>query len=58
MKLTHDELDQLARILVRYTIGFGLIEILLSDEKIQDLVVNAPLGVTPISIIHAVLGSR
>jgi len=56
MKLTHDELDQLARILVRYTIGFGLIEILLSDEKIQDLVVNAPLGVTPISIIHADYG--
>src|SRR3989344_6648896 len=56
MKLTHDELDQLARIFVRYTIGFGLIEILLSDEKIQDLVVNAPLGSNTISIIHADYG--
>ena len=51
--LDYAELDKLAKILIRYTIGFGLIEILLSDPKIQDIVVNAPIGVSPISIIHA-----
>ena len=56
IKLSYDELEELANILVRYTIGFGLVEILLSDEKIQDLVVNAPLGTSPISIIHAEYG--
>ncbi len=56
IQLKKDELELLARILVRYTIGFGMIEILLSDEKIQDLVVNSPLGVGPISIIHADYG--
>jgi len=56
IKLSNDELAQLATILVRYTIGFGLIEIILSDEKIQDLVVNSPLGANPISIIHADYG--
>lgn len=56
IKLSYDEFEELARILVRYTIGFGLVEILLADDKIQDLVVNAPLGTTPISIIHADYG--
>jgi len=56
LKLSYKEIEELARILVRYTIGFGLIEILLSDPNIQDLVVNAPLGQTPISIIHGDFG--
>jgi len=56
IKLSYEELEELANILVRYTIGFGLVEILLSDEKIQDLVVNAPMGASPISIIHADYG--
>lgn len=52
LELSYDEIEELAKILVRYTIGFGAVEILLSDKKIQDIVVNAPLGVSPISIIH------
>ncbi|MGC8940956.1 MAG: ATPase, T2SS/T4P/T4SS family [Candidatus Nanoarchaeia archaeon] len=53
---SYKEFEELAQILVRYTIGFGLIEIILSDPNIQDLVVNAPLGRTPISIIHGDFG--
>ncbi len=53
LNLSYDEIEELAKILVRYTIGFGAIEILLSDKNIQDIVVNAPLGVSPISIIHS-----
>ena len=56
IELDYAEIEELAKILVRYTIGFGLIEILLSDKKIQDIVVNAPLGVNPISVIHADYG--
>ncbi len=44
--------DELALILVRYTVGFGLIEILLSDDKIQDITLNAPVGGSPIYIVH------
>ncbi len=47
------ELDQLAKILVRYTVGFGLIEVLLQDEKVQDITVNSPPGLSPIFIVHA-----
>jgi archaeal flagellar protein FlaI len=45
-------MDKLARILVRYTIGFGLIEVLLQDEKVQDISVNSPLGQIPVYIVH------
>jgi len=56
MKLKYKEIEELARILLRYTLGFGLAEIVLSDPNVQDLVVNAPLGTGPISIIHAEFG--
>jgi type IV secretory pathway ATPase VirB11/archaellum biosynthesis ATPase len=50
--LSHRELNKLAKILVRYTIGFGLIEILLLDSRIQDIVLNAPIAQNPIFIRH------
>ena len=52
IKLTFRQLNKLARILVRHTIGFGLLEILLSDEKNQDVIVNSPPGLVPIFIRH------
>lgn len=51
-KISFEEIEELARILVRYTVGFGLIEILLRDPKIQDISINGPIGQTPIYIIH------
>ena len=50
--LSHRDLNKLARILVRYTIGFGLIEILLADSRLQDIVVNAPIALTPVFVRH------
>lgn len=50
------EVDELAEILVRYTVGFGLIEVLLQDPKIQDITINSPMGVTPMFIVHADYG--
>jgi type IV secretory pathway ATPase VirB11/archaellum biosynthesis ATPase len=52
MSLTQKELNQLTKILIRYTVGFGLIENLLMDEKVQDVSVNSPQGVVPIFIVH------
>ncbi|MBS3117520.1 type II/IV secretion system ATPase subunit [Candidatus Woesearchaeota archaeon] len=46
------EVSEMAEILVRYTIGFGLIETLLQDERVQDIVINGPIGQTPIFIVH------
>jgi type IV secretory pathway ATPase VirB11/archaellum biosynthesis ATPase len=52
IKMSEDGMDSLAKILVRYTIGFGLVEVLLQDEKIQDISVNSPQGRLPIFIVH------
>ncbi|MEM4756036.1 MAG: type II/IV secretion system ATPase subunit [Candidatus Woesearchaeota archaeon] len=51
--LLQKELEKLTEILVRHTIGFGIIEVLLRDEKIQDISVNSPMGKIPIFLVHA-----
>ena len=53
IRLTDSQLNELTSILVRYTIGFGLIEILLKDERIQDVTINSPPGKAPMFIVHA-----
>lgn len=53
IKLRSREYDELTRILVRYTVGFGLIEVLLQDEKVQDITINSPMGQIPMFIVHA-----
>ena len=54
--VSYDEVVELAEMLVRYTVGFGLIEVLLKDEHIQDITLNGPVGETPIFIVHAIYG--
>ena len=50
--LTNKSEEELTNVLVRYTIGFGIIEVLLADPKIQDVVINAPVGASPVFIVH------
>lgn len=52
IRMNHKDIDQLTEILVRYTVGFGLIEVLLQDKKIQDITINSPMGRIPIFIVH------
>ncbi len=54
--LRSKEIEELAKILVRYTVGFGLIEVLLEDEQIQDITINSPMGRTPMFIVHGEFG--
>jgi len=53
LELSYQEIEKLAAILVRYTVGFGLIEILLQDDRIQDITLNGPIGETPFFLVHA-----
>jgi flagellar protein FlaI len=53
IKLSYSDLNKLSAILVRHTIGFGLIEVLLQDSQLQDIVLNAPLTQNPIFLRHA-----
>lgn len=50
--LSYSQLEVLANILVRHTIGFGVIEVLLQDEKLQDIVLNAPISLNPVFVRH------
>ncbi len=52
INLSYGELKKLANILVRHTIGFGVLEVLLQDEKLQDIMVNAPVSLSPIFVKH------
>jgi len=52
IKLSYEDINKLATILVRHTIGFGVIEILLKDDKLQDIVLNAPISQTNIYLRH------
>src|SRR3989344_3831502 len=53
MLLKPEEIAEMAEILVRHTFGFGVIELLLEDEKIQDITINSPMGQVPIFILHS-----
>ncbi|MAG60329.1 hypothetical protein CL619_00940 [archaeon] len=52
LKMKESRIDALAKALLRYTVGFGLIELFLSDPKIQDVNINSPNGEVPIFIVH------
>jgi len=52
IKLGYSDLNKLATILVRHTIGFGLIEVLLQDRNLQDIVLNAPITLNPVFLRH------
>lgn len=53
IKISYSELNKLANILVRHTIGFGLLEVLLQDKNLQDIVLNAPISLNPIFLRHS-----
>jgi len=52
LSLNYMELGKLANILVRHTIGFGILEVLLQDENLQDIVINAPVSLSPVFVRH------
>ena len=56
VSLRSKDIEELAAILNRYTIGFGLIEVLLADQKVQDVTINSPFGKLPVFMVHATAG--
>jgi Flp pilus assembly CpaF family ATPase len=51
-KISSERLESLAGIVARYTIGLGLFEILLSDDHVEDIYVDAP---TDSNLVHVAL---
>ncbi len=52
ININFNNLNKLATILVRHTIGFGLVEVLLQDTRIQDISLNAPISRTTVYARH------
>ena len=52
IRINYSDLNKLATILVRQTIGFGLVEVLLQDKNLQDIMLNAPIPSTNIFVRH------
>jgi len=50
--VTPEQTASLAEILTRYTAGFGIIEPLLADDRVEDVSINSPMGSRPIFIKH------
>jgi type IV secretory pathway ATPase VirB11/archaellum biosynthesis ATPase len=51
LKLTPDEIHVLSDILAKYTTGFGILEDVLSDERVSDVYVNSPADINPIHVV-------
>lgn len=50
-KLSSQRIEYLTDIFARYTAGFGILEDLLLDEKIQDIYINAPVEKNPLHLV-------
>lgn len=50
--LRSKKVESLAKSLSRFTAGLGMIETLLSDDQVQDIYVDAPIGKSPVYIYH------
>ena len=54
--LKFKDIDKLARILVRLTVGFGMIEVMLGDKRVEDVYLNAPISKSPVFVKHSLYG--
>ena len=52
IKLDYSDLNKLSAILVRHTIGFGIVEVLLQDKNLQDISMNSPIPQTNVFVRH------
>ncbi len=52
IEISEEKIENMAEILTRYTVGLGVIELMLADENIQDININSPLGTQPIFVLH------
>ncbi len=53
-EISEHRLEELASILTRYTAGLGILDLILQDENIQDIEINAPMGAYPIYLFHGI----
>lgn len=56
LKVSRRNLARLTDIIVRYTTGYGVLETLLSDDRITDIYIDSPVAISPLRIVHGTYG--
>ena len=56
ININAEDIFSLSEIVTRYTIGYGILEILLSDRQVTDVYLDSPLGSKPIYLVHSKYG--
>ncbi len=56
ISLLPEDVDALSEIVTRYTIGYGILELLLSDKRLTDIYLDSPLGSKAIYLVHSQYG--
>ncbi len=56
IELSVEEKEDLATIVSRYTIGYGILELFLSDRQLTDVYIDSPLGEKPVYVVHSKYG--
>lgn len=54
--ISPNEIESLSKVVARYTVGYGILEILLNDRRVTDIYLDAPIGGKPIYIVHSEFG--
>ncbi len=54
--LETSDIIELASIVARYTVGYGILEILLSDRTLTDVYIDSPIGSKPLYVVHSEFG--
>ncbi len=54
--IDYAQINKLARILVRLTAGFGIVELILTDPLVEDVYINAPISTSPVFLKHSEYG--
>ncbi|MAG17949.1 MAG: hypothetical protein CL944_00575 [Candidatus Diapherotrites archaeon] len=53
IEVSNDEIIELSQIVARYTVGYGVLEVLLTDRRITDIYIDAPIGNKLIYLVHS-----
>jgi type IV secretory pathway ATPase VirB11/archaellum biosynthesis ATPase len=54
--LNPEDMASLAKVVARYTVGYGILEVILNDRKITDVYIDSPIGSRPIYVVHSDFG--
>jgi len=53
LDVTKENIETLAGCLAKFSVGLGALETMLSDARVQDIYIDAPMGKSPVHLYHS-----